>query len=75
MKKIFELGIVALLLAFALILVSCEKKCPGGNAKFGECVFEVGKPVKFCKSKECELSKVVYGVVQTGTNLYCNCKK
>jgi hypothetical protein len=41
MKKFLLLGVVAVLLSFGLVLMSCGNKCPGGGSTVskGDCKF------------------------------------
>jgi len=63
MKKIFVLGMAAVLLASALVIVSCGSNCPGGAGyPAGECVLSITGAddegtAKTCKSKDCAINK------------------
>jgi hypothetical protein len=64
MKKILVLGVVAVLLASALVLISCGPACPsGGSSKeAGDCVYKLTGLVpdaKVCESKDCGVYKYV----------------
>jgi ABC-type cobalt transport system substrate-binding protein len=68
MKKIIVLAAVAILLASAMVLVSCDGGgCPGGgSADAGECVVTIksgdSRPdFQYCKNEDCGIFKYISG--------------
>ena len=77
MKKLLLLGMVAILLSFALVMVSCGSKCPGdGNCK----IDASGGGYKWCGTSVTDRSDVdkaldcgAYKNLLTSTAADCDC--